>query len=77
MKNFALLNENNLVINISVADSNWDNENWIEYTGKNCGIGDTYNSELNLFISPKCHNEAVLNEINGLWECENVEHELI
>lgn len=77
MKYFALLNENNMVINISVADDVWDNTGWIEYTGKNCGIGCTYNSDLNLFIFPKCHSEAVLNEIDGSWNCENVEHEPI
>jgi hypothetical protein len=77
MKKFALLDENNLVINISVADENWDNTGWIEYTNKNCGIGYTYNLELDLFITPKCHDEAILNQTNGLWECSNADHETL
>jgi len=35
MKNFAQLNENNIVINISTADENWDNTGWLEYTNDN------------------------------------------
>jgi hypothetical protein len=36
MKNFALLNENNIVINIAVAEDNFfPNGNWIEYTEDN------------------------------------------
>ena len=35
MKNYALLNENNIVINICIADSNWDSTGWIEYTNNN------------------------------------------
>ena len=53
MKNFALLNENNLVTNISVADDNWDSTGWLEYTGKACGIGFTYNPAENIFIAPQ------------------------
>ena len=58
MKNYALLNENNLVINISVADSDWDSTGWVEYTGKNCGIGFTYNSDLDLFINSLTESET-------------------
>tara|TARA_R110000822_G_scaffold3719_2_gene16081 strand:- start:1733 stop:2020 length:288 start_codon:yes stop_codon:yes gene_type:complete len=53
MRNFALLNENNLVINISVADDNWDSTGWLEYTNKPCGIGFTYNQAENIFIAPQ------------------------
>jgi hypothetical protein len=53
VKNFALLNENNLVTNISVADDNWDSTGWLEYTGKACGIGYTYNQTEDIFISPQ------------------------
>lgn len=35
MKNYALLNENNVVVNICVADSNWDATGWTEYTNDN------------------------------------------
>jgi hypothetical protein len=35
MKNFALLDENNKVINISIANDDWDSTGWIEYTDNN------------------------------------------
>jgi hypothetical protein len=76
MKNFALLNAENTVINISIADDNWDSTGWLEYTGKNCGIGYTYNEDLDLFISPKCHDEAILDELTGLWNCSNSNHDI-
>jgi len=37
------------------------------------GIGHIYNSELDMFILPKCHDEAVLNEL-GDWDCDNEAH---
>ena len=39
------------------------------------GIGYSYWLELDAFVSPKCHDEAVLNEVSCRWECSNVEHE--
>jgi hypothetical protein len=43
MKNYALLNENNLVTNISIADDSWDNTGWVEYTNDNpASIGGDY-----------------------------------
>jgi hypothetical protein len=53
MKSFALLNQNNLVINISVADDNWDSTGWLEYTNKNCGIGYTFDAVNDVFIAPQ------------------------
>ena len=53
MKNFALLNENNVVINISIADEDWDSTGWIDYTNKNCAIGYTYDTDADVFISPQ------------------------
>lgn len=35
MRNFALLDENNIVINISVADESWSSEGWIPYSDEN------------------------------------------
>lgn len=35
MRNYALVNENNIVLNICIADSNWDSTGWIEYTNTN------------------------------------------
>lgn len=37
------------------------------------GLGYSYNKLLDMFIVPKCHDEAVLNEI-GDWDCENESH---
>ena len=43
MKYFALLNENNIVINISIANSSWDSTGWCEYTNNNpASIGGDY-----------------------------------
>ena len=68
MKNFALLNENNIVINISIADDNWDSTGWIDYTDKTCAIGYTYDLIRDAFIPPKSFNSWVLNENTYLWE---------
>ena len=35
MKNFALLDENNKVLNISIAENSWELEGWVEYTNEN------------------------------------------
>jgi len=39
------------------------------------GIGYFYDSEMDAFIQPKCHDDAILDEITCLWICENAEHE--
>lgn len=38
------------------------------------GIGYTYDVVLDAFIAPKCHEEAILNNENAQWICENEEH---
>jgi hypothetical protein len=35
MKNYALLNDNNIVVNISIADDSWNSSGWIEYANNN------------------------------------------
>lgn len=37
------------------------------------GIGYSYNEDLDMFITPKCHDAAVLNEL-GDWDCDDLEH---
>lgn len=37
------------------------------------GIGYIYDETLDAFISPKCHDEAILNEL-AKWDCKNTEH---
>ena len=40
------------------------------------GIGYSYDEGRDAFISPKCHNEAVLDEATCRWICANAEHDL-
>jgi hypothetical protein len=55
---------------------------WIKtsYNGKirfnYAGIGYTYDEVRDGFIPPKCHDEAVLNEV-CLWNCDNPTHDPI
>ena len=54
--------------------------NWIRtsYNGnirKNyAGIGFSYWPDLDAFVPPKCHDEAVLDEATALWICNNEAH---
>ena len=43
---------------------------------KFAGKGDTYREDLDAFISPKCHEEAVLDEETCLWTCTNGDHDV-
>ena len=68
MKNYALLNENNIVINISIADEFWDSTGWVEYSEKKiAGIGYTYDLIRDVFIPPQPFNSWVLNEATCRW----------
>jgi len=40
-------------------------------------IGYSYIEELDAFMTPKCHEEAILNATKIEWECANVEHESV
>lgn len=40
------------------------------------GIGYTYDETRDVFLRPKCHDEANLNETTTEWECANPEHEV-
>lgn len=40
------------------------------------GIGFTYHEDIDAFVPPKCHKEAILNQTNAVWECANIEHEV-
>jgi len=42
--------------------------------GNFAGIGMTYLPLEDIFISPKCHDEAVLNANAAKWDCNNKEH---
>ena len=38
------------------------------------GIGYTYDEELDAFIAPKCHEQAILDETTAQWDCGNEAH---
>lgn len=40
------------------------------------GIGFSYSLELDAFVPPKCHTEAVLNNETAQWNCANKAHEI-
>jgi hypothetical protein len=42
---------------------------------KFAAIGDSYNENADAFISPKCHDEAVLDQYR--WECSNDDHKAL
>lgn len=43
--------------------------------GNYAGIGFKYYDDLDIFMPPKCHDEAILNAEAAKWECDNSEHE--
>ena len=45
--------------------------------GNYAGIGYTYLPLEDIFIWPKCHDEAVLNAKAAKWDCENTAHDPI
>jgi hypothetical protein len=78
---FAQLDENNIVTQVIVADQSFVDsiggtwvETFMDSDKKYAGIGDTHNSTLNAFISPKCHDEATLDEATCQWNCSNEAH---
>ena len=57
MSNYAELNDDNIVVNIIVADAEFvatqTDKNYVEYTNENpAGIGYTYDAELDVFVAP-------------------------
>ena len=44
--------------------------------GNYASIGMTYLPLEDIFIAPKCHDEAVLNAKAAKWECTNADHEI-
>jgi len=45
--------------------------------GNYAGIGMTYLPLEDIFISPKCHDEAVLNAKAAKWDCTNADHDTL
>ena len=54
--------------------------NWIQTSYNStirkhfAGVGFTYDETLDAFIPPKCHDEAILDEVTCTWTCGNEEH---
>lgn len=55
--------------------------NWIKTSynskirGNYAGLGYSYLSDLDIFMPPKCHDEATLNGKSAKWECTNSDHD--
>ena len=65
MKNLALLDENNKVLNISLANDDWVAEGWVEYTNDNpAQIGGYYVD--GYFYAPQPFPSWIMNK--GQWE---------
>ena len=78
---FAQLDENNIVTQVIVADKAFTDsvggvwqETFMDSDKKYAGIGDTYDATRDAFISPKCHDEATLDEATCQWNCSNEAH---
>ena len=72
----AQIGDGNIVLNITVAQDDWNCEGFIEYNDSNpAGIGYTYDSINNVFISPKpeCGHDSLLLNNSSLWECAECE----
>jgi hypothetical protein len=44
--------------------------------GHFAGVGYSYLEEHDLFMYPKCHEEATLNVENAEWDCSNSAHDI-
>ena len=92
MSHWAELNENSIVLRVLVGDNNAPDEGeafinslggtWIKTSynaniRKNfAGIGYSYWPELDAFVPPKCHEEAILDEVICRWNCNNPDHDI-
>ena len=89
MSHWAQIDDNNIVTQVLVGPNHGDEGEaffnalggtWVKtsYNGnirKNyAGIGYSYWPDLDAFVPPKCHDEAVLDETTALWICNNEEH---
>ena len=91
MSHFAEIDNNNTVIRVLVGPNYGDEGKaffealggtWVKTSYNNnirknyAGIGMTYDEGRDAFISPKCHDEAVLDEATCRWNCTNEEHNI-
>lgn len=45
--------------------------------GNYAGVGYIYLADYDIFMPPKCHDEAILDVETAKWECPNGEHNVI
>ena len=92
MSHWAEVDNNNTVIRVLVGNNygdegyQWLIDNlggtWVKtsYNGnirKNyAGIGYSYAPDIDAFVPPKCHDEAVLDEGVCQWVCSNEAHQI-
>jgi len=90
MSHWAEIDSNNIVLRVLVGDNNEPDEGeafmnslggtWVKtsYNGtirKNyAGVGYKYHSDVDAFVPPQCHEEAVLDTNTALWICNNEAH---
>jgi hypothetical protein len=90
VSHWAEIDETGLVLRVLVGDNNEPDEGksfmeslggtWIQTSYNNnirynyAGIGMTYDAARDAFISPKCHDEATLDEATCRWVCANQIH---
>jgi len=57
--------------------SNWKQTSYSKSFRKHyASIGMTYDSELDAFIDPKCHDIAVLDTSDCVWDCNHTDHDV-
>lgn len=66
MKTFALV-ENNIVINVSIGNDDWQKENWIDCKNARVGIGYSYDLVNDVFIAPQPYPSWSLDQ-NFNWQ---------
>ena len=89
MSHWAEIDNNSIVLRVLVGPNYGDEGEaffnalggtWVKtsYNGnirKNyAGIGYSYWPDLDAFVAPKCHDEAVLDETTAQWICNNKDH---
>ena len=90
MSHWAEIDNNNTVLRVLVGPNygdegyQWFVDNlggtWVKTRYNNnirknyAGVGYSYSPDLDAFIPPKCHDEAVLDETTCIWTCNNEEH---
>ena len=59
------------------TSGNKHSQGGIPFRGNYAAEGFKYDSKLDAFIPPQCHEEAILNEETCLWTCQNEAHDVI